>query len=210
MFLGYANSSGAGAYFDFNTTTYSSGIHSIHWVAKDNAGNADGIGSRYFSISSSGVSGQSSGVIDRGSVVRVSEALFRFPVDVDESPVGIIKGFNRNAVPFESYPDENGIITIEINELERLELYIGNNGVHLENKGLKNSKFTIHNSKFYSGYQLVGSQLKRLPIGSTLDRDKGIFYWHPGPGFVGDYELFFIDGKTGRSRRVNIKILPKH
>ncbi|MGE5341279.1 MAG: hypothetical protein ACM3SY_07330 [Candidatus Omnitrophota bacterium] len=35
-------------------------------------------------------------------------------------------------------------------------------------------------------------QLKPLPIGSTLDHRKGIFYWQPGPGFIGNYRLLFI------------------
>jgi parallel beta-helix repeat protein len=50
FFPGYANSNGAMAYFDFDTTAYANGVHTIQWVATDNAGNTDGIGSRYFSI----------------------------------------------------------------------------------------------------------------------------------------------------------------
>lgn len=50
FFPGYANSNGAMAYFDFDTTVYANGVHTIQWVATDNAGNTDGIGSRYFSI----------------------------------------------------------------------------------------------------------------------------------------------------------------
>ncbi len=210
LFPGYANSNGAAGYFYLDTTAYENGVHTIYWTAADNAGNTDGIGSRYFTIFNSGVSsvasGQNSGVSGQGSVV--SDELLRLPVS--DSPVGIIKGFNRNVKPLKSYPNDNGIITIEINELECIKLYIDNNSTQVEEKGSNNSKFKIQNSKFYSGYQLVGSQLKRLPIGSTLDRDKGIFYWNPGPGFVGSYELLFIDGKTGRLRRVNIKILPKY
>lgn len=50
LFIGYSNSSNAGGYFDFDTTRYTDGIHTIAWVAADNAGNNDGIGSRYFII----------------------------------------------------------------------------------------------------------------------------------------------------------------
>ena len=46
----YNNSNGAGASFTFDTTAYSDGVHTIQWVATDNAGNSDGIGSRYFTI----------------------------------------------------------------------------------------------------------------------------------------------------------------
>jgi len=70
-----------------------------------------------------------------------------------------------------------------------------------------NSKFKIQNSKFYYGYQVVGSQLRPLPIGSTLDREKGIFYWQPGPGFIGEYRLVFIEkGENMEMKKKNIII----
>jgi len=50
LFPGYANSNGALAYFDFDAAGLAEGVHTIYWVARDNAGNADGIGSRYFVI----------------------------------------------------------------------------------------------------------------------------------------------------------------
>jgi hypothetical protein len=53
-FPGYANSNGAIGYFSIDTTDYSNGLHTIQWVAKDSAGNTDGIGSRYFTIQNSG------------------------------------------------------------------------------------------------------------------------------------------------------------
>lgn len=50
LFPGYANSNGAYAYLDIDTTTYRNGIHQIYWIVTDNAGNVEGIGSRFFSI----------------------------------------------------------------------------------------------------------------------------------------------------------------
>jgi hypothetical protein len=50
LFPGYANSNGAVGYFYLDTTLYKNGVHSIHWIVKDNAGNTDGIGSCYFII----------------------------------------------------------------------------------------------------------------------------------------------------------------
>ena len=50
LFPGYANSSGAAGYFELDTTAYPIGVHTIQWTARDNAGNTDGIGSRYFTI----------------------------------------------------------------------------------------------------------------------------------------------------------------
>jgi len=50
LFPGYANSDGAAGYFILDTTIYKNGTHTIAWVVTDNAGNAEGIGSRYFII----------------------------------------------------------------------------------------------------------------------------------------------------------------
>ena len=50
LFPGYANSNGAAGYFYLDTTAYENGVHTIQWTAKDNTGNTDGIGSRYFTI----------------------------------------------------------------------------------------------------------------------------------------------------------------
>ncbi|MCP4154821.1 MAG: hypothetical protein GY757_44275, partial [bacterium] len=53
LFPGYANSDGALAYFDFDTNAFENGVHNIYWVVTDDAGNTEGIGSRYFSIRNS-------------------------------------------------------------------------------------------------------------------------------------------------------------
>jgi hypothetical protein len=56
LFPGYANSNGAVGYFYLDTTAYENGVHTIQWTAADNAGNNDGIGSRYFTIQNAGAS----------------------------------------------------------------------------------------------------------------------------------------------------------
>jgi hypothetical protein len=50
LFPGYNNSNGAVFYFYLNTTNYTDGLHAISVTAKDDAGNTDGIGNRYFTI----------------------------------------------------------------------------------------------------------------------------------------------------------------
>ncbi|HPG41262.1 MAG TPA: YCF48-related protein [bacterium] len=47
------NADGAAGYFILNTKQYQNGVHTILWTAADNAGNSDGIGSRYFCINNS-------------------------------------------------------------------------------------------------------------------------------------------------------------
>ena len=50
LFPSYANTSGAVGHFAFDTRTLSNGVHSIAWVIVDNFGNAQGVGSRYFTV----------------------------------------------------------------------------------------------------------------------------------------------------------------
>ena len=116
---------------------------------------------------------------------------------LDYLPVNIKRGFNEHietqAVPL----DEEGVNRISIKELERLEIVFSDQP---ENCGA-----------LYSGYTLTGNQLKPLPIGSTLDKRKGIFYWQPGAGFLGCYNLVFIETKPGGEmdrKHIIVEILP--
>jgi hypothetical protein len=101
----------------------------------------------------------------------------------------MMKGNKTNIEPGILYPDESGNIDIEIKEVERIEIHLSD----------RDANFT------YTGYLEVGEQLWQLPIGSTLDTERGIFYWCPGPGFIGLYRLVFI-GK-GPDREMNKKII---
>jgi|GEM_PF-3181786 len=54
---GYNNSDGAGFEFTIDTRQYADGIHTIQAIVMDNAGNTEGIGSRYFKIDNTGDTG---------------------------------------------------------------------------------------------------------------------------------------------------------
>jgi hypothetical protein len=56
------------------------------------------------------------------------------------------------------------------------------------------------------GNMLVQGERHALPIGSTLKG--GVFYWQPGPGFLGDYTMQF-ERPDGTRIPVHIKIVPK-
>lgn len=187
LFPGYANSEGAAAYFDIDTTVYANGVHTIAWTATDNANNSDGVGSRYFSVQNMGES-RAQRAARKSSPVWMPSPL-EIPIDFT-GPVDIIKGYHKDMEPQQIYPDARGIINYAVRELERIEirLFPDHMGAPL--------------SMRWVGYQLVGSQLRPLPIGSTLDMDKGVFYWLPGPGFFGKYRLiFFVESDTDILRK---------
>ncbi len=54
-----------------------------------------------------------------------------------------------------------------------------------------------------SGYQLVNGEHRPLPIGSSLK--DGVFYWQPGPGFLGNFNLVF-ERTDGTQIPVRIRI----
>ncbi|MGD2086365.1 MAG: hypothetical protein PVH61_09300 [Candidatus Aminicenantes bacterium] len=199
LFPGYANSDGAAGYFFLDTTPYANGIHTIQWTAYDSAWNTDGIGSRYFMINNTGDSTTRKRETANPQVPKFDTHHIDFsgiPL-YNSEPMEFTKGYQRNAVPQTAYPDHNGLITIEIKELERLE-------IHLEGtRGLAPLSD-------YTGYLVVGDQLKTLPVGSHLDSEKGVFSWGAGPGFVGNYQLVFVNSNGQLLRRVNIKIRPKY
>jgi photosystem II stability/assembly factor-like uncharacterized protein len=185
LFPGYANSNGAVGYFYLDTTAYENGVHTIQWTAMDSTGNTDGIGSRYFTIQNTGESRLQCTASRAGGTAVRNDSLWS--PGFDGIPVKIIKGINRNVEPQSVFPDESGDINIEIKELERLEIQFTDPGESILN-------------------------ITPLPIGSTLDRERGVFYWQPGPGFIGYYRFVFIEKKEDnqiRKKNINIRIEPK-
>lgn len=182
LFPGYVNSNSAVGYYYIDTTKLKNGLHTIAWTVSDTAGNSDGIGSRYFSVMNTGVG-------EKGS----KEARKIGRAEKDES----CRGEPPCSPLFDPYSRSltlDEMKTIEIKELERVEIYFSDEEV-------------------FEGYLEVGNQLKELPIGSTLDETRGIFYWQPGPGFIGKYRFVFIEkNNEGQYTRKNIvvNIVPKH
>ena len=50
VFPGLTNSNGAVGYFVLDTRTLADGVHTIAWIIRDDAGQASGVGSRYFTV----------------------------------------------------------------------------------------------------------------------------------------------------------------
>ena len=56
-----------------------------------------------------------------------------------------------------------------------------------------------------SGTLIVNGQPRPLPAGSTLTGDR--FFWQPAPGFLGRYDLEFVDD-AGTLTRVRVRVHP--
>ncbi|MCP4213647.1 MAG: hypothetical protein GY765_03275 [bacterium] len=184
------NSDGAGGYFELDTTAYADGVHTISWIAADDAGNTDGVGSRYFTIRNSGGNSAPPIIIKGAADARP---------DIT-SPSGVVVDLENGNAADMVCPDEKGCVNVNSRELERIELHLNCPG---------ETPFEIP-----GGYQLAaGGTLRRLPVGSTLDLEAAVFYWQPGAGFVGDYRLVFLqrDEEGVMTRRlVQIHIRPRY
>jgi uncharacterized repeat protein (TIGR01451 family) len=108
------------------------------------------------------------------------------PIDesVARGGVRLRHGLNVNRQPDPIAPDADGGYSVTMEEVGRIELHLG----------------AAH------GNMLVAGEAGALPTGSTLKG--GIFYWQPGPGFLGDYTLQF-ERPDGSRIPVRVSIVPK-
>jgi len=160
----------------FDTTALSNGVHTIAWVVTANNGQADGVGSRYFTVSNG--SGQSTSVTSFSSMKADAHSVVRLEPDITE--IAGRRGWDTTA-PLRRYAaDADGRVTVAAEELDRIELHVG--------AGM-------------AGYLRVGDRLEPLPIGSHLTPG-GIFTWAPGVGFVHAYDLVFVGPTARRDVRI--------
>ena len=171
-------------------------------------GNTDGIGSRYFTILNTGNNSRLKEGGQAALLPGLSASYFLRENIGENEPVEVLKGFSKNRRYQKIYPGDKGIITVVIDELERLEVHLpGRNGGLVPRWERSNISTCT-----WRGFQVIGDQLRSFPVGSCLDSEKGIFYWQPGPGFLGNYRMVFIgkdqQGKV-TAKNVIIKIRPK-
>lgn len=209
QFSDYLNSDGPTGYKHIDTTQYANGLHNISWTVKDNAGNEDGVGSRYFIIrnlnSSRGhmentASGKPAAAETakltgrQGSLRKVSQ-LANIPAAC--APVKFSSDYSKSFQTAAVSDNENADAVIAVRENQRIRIDL-------------NDQNDI--PRFYTGYMAFGEELHPLPAGSTLDSGKGLFYWQLGAGFMGQINLVFIgEGSQGEKirRNITVSISPK-
>ncbi|HDP94447.1 MAG TPA: hypothetical protein ENN40_03695 [Candidatus Aminicenantes bacterium] len=191
LFPGYANSNGAVGFYVLDTTAYANGVHNIAWSVTDNDGNTDGIGSRFFSIVNTAAPGSTSTantVQGMGTIPTMEQLKMMLP--------------DLSAVKVEDHSRMDGGRLVcasgEFNQVVLSTRVMEGVTVDLNPDQRPDARF--------SGYLQVGDELRRLPIGSTLDTQNATFYWRPGPGFYGAYDLVFIDNNHKLVKRIRIAV----
>jgi hypothetical protein len=159
----------------FDTTTLTNGVHTIAWVVTADNGQADGVGSRYFTVANG-----SSLISSMTHASRRVEAQGVSRLQADATGIAGRRGWDMTT-PLRVYPaGTDGRVTVTAEELDRVELHVGADT---------------------AGYLRVGDALEALPIGSHLT-DAGVFTWAPGVGFVHAYDFVFAGPTTRRDVRI--------
>jgi hypothetical protein len=177
LFPGYNNTNGAVGFRVIDTTALADGLHTISWVVTDNQGSSEGIGSRYFTVANSSgalTAAEGATIADDASAVA---SIANVPLDL--SPVIARRGWDPDA-PWRAYQaGRSGRALVRAEEIGRVELRLGFEGDVV-------------------GYLSTGDTFAPLPVGSRLDPRAGVFTWAPGVGFVGAYDLSFVQRAGGR------------
>ncbi|MCP4155625.1 MAG: BACON domain-containing protein, partial [bacterium] len=195
LFPGYTNANGAGGAYYLDTTLLADGVHTLAWTVSDDAGNSAGIGSRYFRVTNGGSSRSADGF-----QTFKGRAFENLPVS--PLPVYVEIGYGCKSEPQSMKPADNGIISVVIKEDQRIKFCLNQHG---------KESFNRQNTGYF-GYALCGGKPGRLPVGSFLDEKRGLFYWQPGVGFLGEYLLVFIKASGSEQLHktiIKVIIVPK-
>ncbi|MCP4220767.1 MAG: hypothetical protein GY765_39430 [bacterium] len=208
FFPGLLNSGGSQAHLRFDTSKYANGLHTIAWLVTNDAGNAEGIGSRYFTIYNTPASPEDAA--EKHVFTHPASPFTHIPhkkrtdfsdlygnLETIPTDTSFIRYQSEPGEHFRAaIPDENGVTRIFMKELQRLEIQPGQ---QVAPEGL-------------SACMLIENRPTPLPVGSSFQPDTGTFYWQPGPGFIGTYHLLFLqaDNKGNRiKKQVAVTIGPR-
>ena len=163
-FPGLSNTSDAGGSFVFDTTALTNGTHTIVWLVTDDCNRADGIGSRFFTVSNASLSTGSDAAISTVQSVRQHAG--------SSDPIAVARGYGE--LPALVWPDASGERTVRVAQGERIEVRLPS-GVE-------------------RAYQLVNGERRPLPAGATWDAASQAFYWQPAAPFLGEFQFVFVGG----------------
>ena len=186
-FPGLGNSDGPAALFSIDTTTLADGVHTIAWVVVDDAGVAEGIGSRYFTVQN----GASSLVWAPADSSRSAGTLTQLPTLATD--VWWRAGIDDTGWATRAEADAKGNRTLRVTRGQRVEIFL--------DPTLAAACGT------YEGHLVTGEVAGPLPFGASLDARLGIFRWQPGSEVSGTFSFVFAQrGCDAVERRMPLRI----
>jgi hypothetical protein len=230
------NNAGGAFYIDANQISLSNARHQIGWLVYDDCGRVDGVGSRFFNfLNSGGAQAIASATSPEGPVLSQSNpapSQTLLPPDAGRQqgrraarpgpasrPARAAEGRqSRTAAvrtrpvarqePMVSVPSEPVAVRQLNGEWQNVpRTPAGTHVIEVAQDGWIQVQLPGAGSAGYVGYQTVNGMRRELPVGSSLDSTTGIFYWQPGPGFLGSFDLLFAGGRgTGDPVKVRIVV----
>jgi len=92
-FPGRCNSAGAAGYFFIDTTKLTNGVHTIGWLAYDDHGNGDGLGSRFFNVFNTNGGSAIPDEVVQPAAQDLPDHVDLEELDRIELPVGAVSGY---------------------------------------------------------------------------------------------------------------------
>lgn len=184
----------------FDPSQLANGLHTIAWAVTDSLGNADGIGSRYFTVTGGTAGLSQTSLRDAGVAAdpeRRGQPLGDLRPAFLERAASFVgrRGFNLDA-PFRTLAvDDTDRAVIDGEELDRFEVRPADGA---------RARYTAHLRS--------GENLGPLPAGSRFNPATGTFTWQPGVGFIGAYDLVFVrwnEDRAAARTAVRIVLHPK-
>jgi hypothetical protein len=178
--------------YNFDSTRYANGVHTISWVVTADNREAEGIGSRYFNIQNASAalptasgnlfvlespSGRLGGPL-QGRTVRTAATLD------DSAPVRITTGYKQTSAGALSH----------ISGMQRFAAIRSGERVVINVEGATDA------------YHVIDGRLAALPVGATFNPTRGTLHWQPGPGFGGMHDVVLVRG--GQLVPVRVAISP--
>lgn len=184
LFPGLNNSNGAVGALVLDTTKLTNGIHTIAWNVSDSGGAADGLGSRYFGVQN--LASLTGLEVAFGSTKDASSTTGTRSDDPDVA--SRMHDWPSRLRARVGYDDEASFTVIDPTDPRLTMRLLDRLVLHLADENDTGGE--------YNGYLRVGTDLRPLPVGSSLDRDTGVFHWQAGLGFFGRFDLVFVRTKA--------------
>jgi hypothetical protein len=169
------------------------------------------------------------GSLNNVSFIEIDSSGRRYRVDLDLKPIYERSGYKIDSEVQPILANMEGWFEVRIGQAGRLELMLDDEAKDVRDEQIsqlftsgESNELKMSNEKIeqdisgkkdkvsYAGYLVVGDELRPLPIGSFLDPEKGIFFWQPGPAFIGEYQFVFIKNSEGHfssAKKIKIFIL---
>ena len=187
FFPGLANSDGPEAILSIDTTLLADGVHTIAWGVTDDAGVAEGIGSRYITVQN----GAASLALAPAASARSAGLVARLPRLQTE--VWSREGMDDTGWATRVETDAKGNRTLRVSRGQRVELFL--------------DPTLAAPCGTYEGHLLSGEVAGPLPAGASLDAQLGIFRWQLAPEFHGTFHFVFVQrGCDNNERRIPLTV----